>query len=148
MSTSRKSITVTTGASSGIGATNADRLARRGNDLILVARSQTKLDEVAKRVGGPTGGAVNVIAANLNNKADLGRIETLFATDPGITMVVNNAGVGAPLRHCFPPQHSRQRPTQVTPLIRKERQCLKLQKLTGTKSAKPQRSPRMRAGQT
>lgn len=88
-------IAVVTGASSGIGAVYADRLARRGYDLILVARSQAKLDEVAKRVAGATGRAVDAIAADLNNKADLARIETLLGTHAGITMLVNNAGVGA-----------------------------------------------------
>lgn len=95
MSTSLKGIAVVTGASSGIGAIYADRLARRGHDLILVARSQEKLAEVAKRIAGTTGRAVNVVAADLNNKADLNRIEALLATDSGITMLVNNAGVGA-----------------------------------------------------
>ncbi len=95
MSTSQKGIAVVTGASSGIGAIYADRLAHRGYDLILIARSKRKLDEVAKRIAGTTGRAVNVIAADLNDKADLGRIEMLLATDPGIAMLVNNAGVGA-----------------------------------------------------
>ncbi|GLS33529.1 hypothetical protein SAMN04488498_12532 [Mesorhizobium albiziae] len=95
MSTSFKGIAVVTGASSGIGAIYADRLARRGYDLILVARNHKKLDEVAKRIAGVTGRAVNAIAADLNNKVDLARIETLLATHSGITMLVNNAGVGA-----------------------------------------------------
>ena len=91
----RNGIAVVTGASSGIGAIYADRLARRGYDLILVARSQPRLDEVANRVAGATGRVVNVVAADLNNKADLQGVETLLRTDPGITMLVNNAGVGA-----------------------------------------------------
>lgn len=95
MSTSHKGIAVVTGASAGIGAIYADRLARRGYDLILVARSQRKLDEVAKRVAGATGRAVKVVAADLNDKADLAQVETLISTDPDITMLVNNAGVGA-----------------------------------------------------
>jgi uncharacterized protein len=95
MSASHKGIAVVTGASSGIGAIYADRLARRGYDLILVARNQARLDEVAQRVAGATGRVVQVVAADLNNKADLKRVEALFRTDPGITMLVNNAGVGA-----------------------------------------------------
>ena len=99
MSTSLKGIAVVTGASQGIGAIYADRLARRGYDLILVARSRKKLDDVAKRVAGATGRAVDTVAADLKSKADLNRIETLLATNSGITMLVNNAGVGtvAPL---------------------------------------------------
>jgi short-subunit dehydrogenase len=95
MSISQKGIAVVTGASSGIGAIYADRLARRGYDLILVARSQGKLDEVAKRVARATGRNVRAVAADLNDKSDLKRIETLLATDPNVTMLVNNAGVGA-----------------------------------------------------
>ncbi len=94
MTTSSKGIAVITGASSGIGAIYADRLARRGYDLILVARSQDKLDQVAKRVADATGRSVRTVAADLNDKTDLKRIETLLATDAGITMLVNNAGVG------------------------------------------------------
>lgn len=95
MSISHNGIAVVTGASSGIGAIYADRLARRGYDLILVARSQARLDEVANRVAGATGRVVNVAVADLNNNADLQRVETLLRTDSGITMLVNNAGVGA-----------------------------------------------------
>jgi short-subunit dehydrogenase len=95
MSTSREGFAVVTGASAGIGAIYADRLARRGYDLILVARSQRKLDEVAKRVAGATGRAVKAVAADLNDKAELARVETLLSTDPDITLLVNNAGVGA-----------------------------------------------------
>jgi short-subunit dehydrogenase len=95
MSTSQKGIAVVTGASSGIGAIYADRLAHRGYDLVLIARSKSKLDEVAKRIAGTTGRAVIVIAADLNDKADLARIEMLLAIDPGIAVLVNNAGVGA-----------------------------------------------------
>lgn len=95
MTTSHKGIAVVTGASSGIGAIYADRLARRGYDLILVARNQKKLDDVARRVADGTGRAVSVMAADLNDKADLKRVETLLATEPNITMLVNNAGIGS-----------------------------------------------------
>ena len=84
-----------TGASSGIGAVYADRLANRGYDLILVARNGGRLDAVAKRIKDATGRAIEVVAADLNNKADLRRVETLLRTNAGITMLVNNAGVGA-----------------------------------------------------
>jgi short-subunit dehydrogenase len=95
MSTSTKGIAVVTGASAGIGAIYADRLARRGYDLILVARSQKKLDEVAARIAGATGRTIKVMAADLNDKADLKRVEMLLGSEAGITMLVNNAGVGA-----------------------------------------------------
>ncbi len=84
-----------TGASSGIGAIYADRLARRGYDLILVARKRERLDALAKKLAGETGRNIEVVAADLNNKADLARVETLLRTDTRITLLVNNAGVGA-----------------------------------------------------
>jgi short-subunit dehydrogenase len=84
-----------TGASTGIGAIYADRLARRGYDLILVARNETKLGEVAGRAAHATGRAVTVVAADLSNKSDLERVEALLSSDARITMLVNNAGVGA-----------------------------------------------------
>jgi short-subunit dehydrogenase len=95
MTYSKMGIAMVTGASAGIGAIYADRLARRGYDLILVARSQERLDEVARRIAGSTNCNVSTVAADLNDKADLGRIETLLGADPAITMLVNNAGIGA-----------------------------------------------------
>jgi short-subunit dehydrogenase len=84
-----------TGASSGIGAIYADRLARRGYDLMLVARNRERLDALATRLAGETGRTVDVVAADLNDKADLARVESLLRTDARITLLVNNAGVGA-----------------------------------------------------
>ena len=84
-----------TGASTGIGALYAERLARRGYDLILVARDRVRLDGLALRVAQQTGRAVEVIAADLGNRTDLATIESKLRTDERITMLVNNAGVGA-----------------------------------------------------
>lgn len=84
-----------TGASSGIGAVYADRLARRGYDLILVARNRKRLDEVAKKLTEETRRAVEVVAADLSNQPDVARVEALLREDASITMLVNNAGVGA-----------------------------------------------------
>ena len=71
MTYSKMGIALVTGASTGIGAIYADRLARRGYDLILVARSREKLDAAAKRIAGSTGRNVNTGSADLGNKADL-----------------------------------------------------------------------------
>jgi short-subunit dehydrogenase len=83
-----------TGASTGIGAIYADRLAKRGIDLVLVARNRGRLSEVATRLEG-TGVAVEVIAADLGNAADLARVEAKLRNDASIDMLVNNAGVGS-----------------------------------------------------
>jgi len=95
MTTSKKGTALVTGASSGIGAIYADRLAHRGYDLILVARNRGRLDDLAKRVADETGRKIDVVTADLNNKADLGQIEQLLRDDANITLLVNNAGVGA-----------------------------------------------------
>jgi short-subunit dehydrogenase len=95
MSTTKtKGTALITGASSGIGAVYADRLAKRGFDLILVARNQGRLDALAKRLKAETGRSVETIAADLNDKADLAGIETTLRNNAGITMLVNNAGFG------------------------------------------------------
>jgi short-subunit dehydrogenase len=94
-STQSKGTALITGASSGIGAIYADRLAKRGYDLILVARNQGRLDALAQRLKSATGRSVETIAADLNDKADLAKIETTLRDNAGITVLVNNAGVGA-----------------------------------------------------
>ena len=95
MTKSAKGTALITGASSGIGAIYADRLARRGFDLILVARNRDRLNAHAKRLSDETGRSVEIIAADLTDSADLARIEARLRSDAGITTLVNNAGVGA-----------------------------------------------------
>lgn len=84
-----------TGASSGIGAIYADRLSRRGYDLILVARNRGRLDALAQRLRDATGRTIEVVVADLGDKKDVARVEELLRTDDSITTLVNNAGVGA-----------------------------------------------------
>src|ERR1700728_2676046 len=91
----RKGTALITGSSSGIGAVYADRLARRGYDLIIVARHQERLNALAKKLTTATGRSIEVVAANLNDKADLARVEKILREDASITMLVNNAGIGA-----------------------------------------------------
>jgi short-subunit dehydrogenase len=84
-----------TGASTGIGAVYADRLARRGYDLILAARSEERLASIAARLAGETGRRVQALRADLADKADLKKVEAVLREDATITMLVNNAGVAS-----------------------------------------------------
>jgi uncharacterized protein len=84
-----------TGASTGIGALYADRLARRGYDLVLVARNREALDALARKITDDTHRSVEVIAADLNNATDLARVEATLRTNASVTLLLNNAGVGA-----------------------------------------------------
>ncbi|MBU9181068.1 SDR family oxidoreductase [Burkholderia multivorans] len=93
MSQVHRGTAVVTGASSGIGAIYADRLARRGYDLILVARSRTRLDALAQRITSDTRRGVEVIEADLNDRAALTVVEAKLKQDASITLLVN-AGIG------------------------------------------------------
>jgi uncharacterized protein len=84
-----------TGASSGIGATYADRLARRGYNLVLVARDQARLDALAARLRAEAGVAVDVLQADLTAADDLHRVEARLREDARTTLLVNNAGAAA-----------------------------------------------------
>jgi len=84
-----------TGASSGIGATYADRFARRGHDLVLVARDRTRLQALAERLRGEYGVAVDVLPADLTQPDDLHRVERRLREDARIGVLVNNAGAAA-----------------------------------------------------
>jgi short-subunit dehydrogenase len=99
MTTQSKGTALITGASSGIGAVYADRLAHRGYDLIIVARSRGKLDKLATRLTSETKRSVEVLPADLSDKGDLARVEETLKKDASITLLVNNAGIGtfAPL---------------------------------------------------
>jgi uncharacterized protein len=81
-----------TGASSGVGAAYADRLARRGYDLVLVARDKARLEAIAGRLRGETGVAVETIRSDLTVAEDLGRVEQRLREDARIRLLVNNAG--------------------------------------------------------
>ena len=82
-----------TGASTGLGAVYADRLARRGHDLILVARDAARLEALAAKLRAETGVAVDVLPADLTDRADLAKVTARIASDPAIAIVINNAGM-------------------------------------------------------
>jgi uncharacterized protein len=85
---------VVTGASTGIGATYADRLARRGFDLLIIARDSKRLTDLASELTSKTGRKVDIILANLTNKQDLRKVESRLQSDTSISLLVNNAGFG------------------------------------------------------
>lgn len=81
-----------TGASTGIGATYAERFAQRGHDLVLVARDKVRLDALADRLRAQSKVAVEVLQADLTNPSDLAVVETRLREDSRIGILVNNAG--------------------------------------------------------
>jgi short-subunit dehydrogenase len=83
-----------TGASSGLGAVYADRLARRGYDLILVARNRDRLIALADRITNDTRQSVEIVDADLNDRVALASVEAKLKQDASVTLLVNNAGVG------------------------------------------------------
>lgn len=101
MTNGGKGVALITGASTGIGAVYADRLAKRGHDLLLVARDEGRLADLAGRLAAETGVSVETLRADLNDPADLARAEARLRSDAAISMLVNNAGVAAvtPLVH-------------------------------------------------
>lgn len=83
-----------TGASSGIGATYARRLAARGHDLVLVARDRARLNKLAAELSGEYGVKVDVLPADLAVATDVQAVEARLRHDETIALLVNNAGIG------------------------------------------------------
>lgn len=82
-----------TGASSGIGAVYAERLAARGFDLLLVARDQERLESAASKLRDAHGVQVEVLKADLTQKDEVLKLEQRLHSDSSISLLVNNAGV-------------------------------------------------------
>ncbi|HET8598554.1 MAG TPA: SDR family oxidoreductase [Castellaniella sp.] len=82
-----------TGASTGIGATYAERFARRGHDLVLVARDIQRLEALAIRLRNEHQVAIDVLPADLTLQADLDAVETRLRDDARIGILINNAGM-------------------------------------------------------
>ena len=83
-----------TGASSGIGATYSERFARRGHNLVMVARDKTRMDLLASRLREETKVTIDVIQADLTQQEDLAKVETRLREDTSIGILINNAGMG------------------------------------------------------
>lgn len=83
-----------TGGSAGIGLAFARALAKRGVDLVLVSRTESRLEAVAQRLRSHYGVEVEVIAADLATQEGVEQVTQRITQDPVITIVVNNAGSG------------------------------------------------------
>ena len=93
MAHNNNGVALVTGASTGIGAVYADRLARRGYDLVLVARDRSRLEALATRLRDETGGSVEVLIADLTDRGQLAAVEARIAANPPVSLLVNNAGM-------------------------------------------------------
>jgi short-subunit dehydrogenase len=82
-----------TGATAGIGASYAKQLAASGSDLVLVARDLTRLENLASELKLTNGIQVEVLQADLSNRAQLDKV-CARAAQSDIDLVVNNAGFG------------------------------------------------------
>lgn len=87
-----KGIAVVTGASQGIGAVYARKLAERGFDILLVARNEQRLKENAETIHAATGRTVEVLVADLSTPADVAVLSERLLRDLRISILVNNAG--------------------------------------------------------
>ncbi|WP_113627844.1 SDR family NAD(P)-dependent oxidoreductase [Pectobacterium peruviense] len=88
-----RSTVLITGASTGIGATYADRFARRGHDLVLVARDEARLNALADRLRNAHHINVDVLQADLTRSEDLATVERRLVDDSAIDILINNAGI-------------------------------------------------------
>lgn len=88
----KKPSVLITGASSGIGATYADRFARRGHDLVLVARDGARMEAMAADLRRETGATIDILPADLTKHDQLAAVEARLRDDAGIGILVNNAG--------------------------------------------------------
>ena len=89
---SNKSSVLITGASTGIVAVYADRFAKRGHDLVLVARDRARMETLADRLRRETGVSIDILEADLTKPDDLARVEARLRDDHRIGILVNNAG--------------------------------------------------------
>ncbi|SDG96926.1 SDR family NAD(P)-dependent oxidoreductase [Pelagibacterium luteolum] len=81
-----------TGASTGIGAAYAERFARRGHDLVLVARNAARMETLADRLRAETHITIDIVAADLVNPEERATVEARLREDARIGILINNAG--------------------------------------------------------
>jgi len=86
-------VVLITGASAGIGASFARHLANNGTDLVLVARSESRLNELAQELIAKHNIKVEVLVADLSDRSQLDKVAARAAMDD-VELVINNAGFG------------------------------------------------------
>src|SRR5260370_2027227 len=95
MQMSAQGIALITGASGGIGAAYAERLARRGYDLALAGRDRTRLNSLAARICDETSRDIQVLEGDLSDRKALASLESFLKEDASVSMLVNSAGIGS-----------------------------------------------------
>ena len=86
-------VALITGASAGIGVAYANQLAAKGTDLVLVARDETRLSQLAQELVTQHNINVEVLAADLSDRSQLDKVAARAAKED-IDLVINNAGFG------------------------------------------------------
>ncbi|HEX2526206.1 MAG TPA: SDR family oxidoreductase [Geminicoccus sp.] len=126
MSETSRTSALVTGASAGIGAVFARRLAERGHDLILVARREERLERLSAEIRQATAAKVRIIAADLADPTGLLEVEAAVQAEARLGMLVNNAGftVPGPLADADPGEIDRMLMVNVTALARLTRAAL------------------------
>lgn len=87
-----RSVALVTGASSGIGATYAERLASVGHDLVLVARRADRLEALAERLRERHGVLARVVIADLSEDRGIEAVTSSIEREPELAVLVNDAG--------------------------------------------------------
>jgi short-subunit dehydrogenase len=94
MQSDQRPVALVTGASAGIGRAFAERLAREGHDLIVVARREDRLRNLADLLRAAGGVDVEVLAADLTDRGPTAEVARRVAAEPRLEILVNNAGFG------------------------------------------------------
>jgi hypothetical protein len=93
MTPARRTVVAITGASSGIGAAFARKLAP-GHDLLLIARRKERLEALASELEAQSGCAVEVLPADLTEEYDVAGVAQRIRDESRLALLINNAGFG------------------------------------------------------